>query len=124
VLDTEARAFEPELAAPRAARAWAVPHLERWHVEDQIPALLIVLSELATNAVIHASTAFTVTLLLEDSHVRVEVRDADPRPPVPRDATPEEAGGRGLTAVKGLSDRWGTISSRDGKVVWAELTLG
>jgi hypothetical protein len=123
VLEAEARRFEPELESPRLARAWAAPHFERWHLQTHIPALMIVLSELATNAVVHAHTAFTVTLEYADGGVRVTVRDESPRPPVPRDAAPEEIGGRGLTAVAGLSDRWGTHRAGMGKVVWAELAV-
>jgi anti-sigma regulatory factor (Ser/Thr protein kinase) len=123
VTEAEARRFDADIESPRLARAWAAPHLERWHLGHHIPALMIVLSELATNAVIHAHTPFTVTLELADGELRVKVSDDSPRPPVPREAAPEEVGGRGLVAVAGLTDRWGSHRQGAGKVVWAELAV-
>jgi anti-sigma regulatory factor (Ser/Thr protein kinase) len=77
-------------------------------------------SELATNAVLHARTPFTVTI--ERAPVlRVEVHDGDPRPPHTRDYGPEAASGRGLHLVEALALSSGTVTVDGGKAVWFEL---
>jgi anti-sigma regulatory factor (Ser/Thr protein kinase) len=80
----------------------------------------VIVSELASNAVIHAATPFTVRLFV-GSTIRVEVFDANPDPPVLRRPVSREAGGRGLVIVDGFADRWGSYPVEDGKAVWAEV---
>jgi len=82
----------------------------------------VVVSELVTNAVIHASTAVTVGLqLLPGGGARIEVGDASSWPPTPRRATADQPGGRGLILVDALSKEWGVSNTADGKTVWAEI---
>jgi anti-sigma regulatory factor (Ser/Thr protein kinase) len=83
-------------------------------------AVEMIVSELATNAVVHASTPFAVSLIVGPT-VRVEVSDGDADPPVLRRPSSLEAGGRGLVVVDGFADRWGFYPVDDGKVVWAEV---
>ena len=80
----------------------------------------IIVSELATNAVTHAATPFTVRLIVGGT-VRVEVCDGNKDPPVLRRPSSLETGGRGLVIVDGFADRWGTYPVGGGKVVWAEV---
>jgi len=91
-----------------------------------------VVSELVTNAVIHARTPrgreVGVTLILLDSVVRIEVRDADSTlptlPPEPPDPTDLFSTGRGLLYVDSLcGGRWGSAEEVIGKTVWAEVPL-
>lgn len=84
---------------------------------------LLLVSELATNALRHAGTELEVTVTATDSGVRVAVGDADPaRPPGPRTAVrPDAEGGRGLAIVDRLADRWGVDTGPAGKAVWFEL---
>ena len=82
----------------------------------------VVVSELVTNAVIHANTAVTVGLtLLPEGGARIEVGDASSWPPTPRAATYDAPSGRGLLLVDALAKEWGVIPSQEGKTVWAEL---
>lgn len=82
----------------------------------------VVVSELVTNAVIHANTTVTVGLqLLPGGGARIEVGDASNWPPTPRPATTDEPGGRGLILVEALADKWGVSPTTEGKTVWAEL---
>jgi anti-sigma regulatory factor (Ser/Thr protein kinase) len=83
-----------------------------------------VVSELATNVVLHANTPFTVTLERRDSWLVLEVRDHV----AGRVAQPEPTGevelhGRGLEIVQALSQAWGVWPRRDGKSVWAAFNL-
>jgi serine/threonine-protein kinase RsbW len=84
---------------------------------------LIVLSELATNAVLHSRSKhdfFTVHAELADWHARLVVEDAGGtwEPPGPA----ETDGGRGLQIVAALADAWGIDGDASGRVVWARLT--
>jgi anti-sigma regulatory factor (Ser/Thr protein kinase) len=89
----------------------------------------LLVSELVTNAVKATAgqqqAAIRLQLSCDNTRVRVEVWDADPRPPVPKDDTPdlEEEGGRGLFLVAALSARWDWYPTEQpaGKVVWCEL---
>jgi anti-sigma regulatory factor (Ser/Thr protein kinase) len=87
---------------------------------------VLIASELATNAVVHAQTASRVVLLLMyvAGTVRLEVRDDDPvNLPVRRNPAYSDIGGRGLVVVEALSQRWGVRVVDASKSVWAELDI-
>lgn len=81
----------------------------------------LVVSELATNAVRHASSAFRLSVRQDGPGLRVAVEDADVRSPREQKPGPDERGGRGVGIVGKLSTRWGYEVREAGKVVWAEL---
>lgn len=82
----------------------------------------VVVSELVTNAVIHANTTVTVGLtLLPGGGARIEVGDSSSWPPTRRAMTEDQPGGRGLILVDALSDEWGVSPTPEGKTVWAEV---
>jgi hypothetical protein len=87
----------------------------------------LLVSELATNAVVHAASSFDVTIVCPtpSGRVRVEVTDADETRPTPRQPPPNVPHGRGLLLVASLSDDWGVDEAigRPGKTVWFELSL-
>jgi anti-sigma regulatory factor (Ser/Thr protein kinase) len=114
------RTFEPEAASVARARQFVSGVLDGPQplVED----VCLVVSELATNAVLHARTPYEVALVVAPEAVRVEVRDGSPRQPVSSRAEPEIATGRGLAIVDALSVAWGVQPDSQGKVVWAELS--
>lgn len=112
----------------KRARRWARSRLRDsgvGHDEALAETLLLVVSELVTNAVVHAGTSSALRLLLPDGRtpgaVRVEVSDLSTRPPRQRHAKGEEVGGRGLELVSLLADRWGWEREGPGKRVWCEL---
>ncbi|PRY10764.1 ATP-binding protein [Kineococcus rhizosphaerae] len=85
----------------------------------------LAVSELVTNAMLHARTAFTVTVrALEAGGVRVEVADTSPLPVVVRRHGLSAATGRGLQLVAAVSAAWGIeafpASAGTGKCVWFE----
>jgi anti-sigma regulatory factor (Ser/Thr protein kinase) len=89
--------------------------------EDLVDSVTLLVSELVTNAVLHASSAPRVDIHLSEQTVRVEVYDDDPA--MPRARAPEEgaSGGRGLLLVERIASRWGAQPQGRGKVVWFEL---
>ena len=119
----------PALRAPCAARAFVAETLTAWNVQaDEVEAAQLVVSELVTNAVLHAadSPTISVDLRLTDGAVRVLVSDGglgEPdRRPHPDPRTNET--GRGVWLVDAFAERWGTeMHGRDGKTVWCELSI-
>jgi anti-sigma regulatory factor (Ser/Thr protein kinase) len=93
---------------------------------DVIDTVLLLTSELVTNAVVHARTPTTLRVLVEPNvpRVRVEVADGVPQQPRARDPGPNETSGRGLMLVDRLATHWEVDSNEAGKVVWFELALG
>jgi anti-sigma regulatory factor (Ser/Thr protein kinase) len=95
--------------------AWRVP-------ESRQSDLLLVVSELATNAVLHAKSDFLVVVRQAEHSLGVAVADNDATVPSPQSPSPERASGRGMRIVQALARRWGVEPvPGDGKVVWAKL---
>lgn len=117
--------LHPEPSSPAAARAAVRALLARHHVdEEQSEVAVLVVSELVTNAVVHAGTPVTVDADLEGGCLRVSVGDGSPEVPVLRDVEPTATSGRGLRIVEQLADRWGIDPGDRGKAVWFELDVG
>ena len=107
---------------PLDARRFVTDTLAAWGRPDLVDDAAVIVTELATNAVLHAMTDFTVTISRRpDGTIRVAVRDASPLPPLQRQARPFDGGGRGLGLVAAFSASWGSDLLPDGKVVWAQL---
>jgi anti-sigma regulatory factor (Ser/Thr protein kinase) len=83
----------------------------------------LLVSEVVTNAILHART--TVTLTVEVSHevVRIAVRDGSPVQPRVHSFSATSATGRGLRLLDRLANRWGVYAdpATGGKVVWFEV---
>jgi anti-sigma regulatory factor (Ser/Thr protein kinase) len=86
------------------------------HIDD----CLLVVSELVTNAVVHAGTTARVVVRWDGHRVLVEVFDQSTQLPRVAGEMPR-IGGRGLFIVQQLSSDWGVDASTDGKRVWATL---
>ena len=84
----------------------------------------LVASELATNALVHAQTAFTVTLSASDARVLLTVRDHSPALPERRPAHAVNATSRGLEIVGIISQEWG-INQDEARLneVWATFAI-
>ena len=107
---------------PAQARHFVTDTLVTWGRSDLIDAAALIVTELATNAVLHARTDFTVTLSrVPEGTIRLAVRDASMVRPRQRRAGPYDGSGRGLALVAAFAAAWGTEYLPDGKVVWAEL---
>lgn len=114
--------YAGEPASVARARAFVAGMLDTAPDELRDRAVLIT-SELATNAVLHARTDFTVTATLADHEVRVAVTDHRGGLPVARQPAPDEPHGRGLLIADRLSDDWGIEALADATTVWFALTL-
>ncbi|KUO20054.1 SpoIIE family protein phosphatase [Streptomyces dysideae] len=109
-------------AAISAVREAAVRQLTAWGLEDCAFTTELVLSELATNAIRHATGPVQVRLL-RDRVLICEVSDGSSTSPHLRQAAATDEGGRGLFLVAQLAQRWGTRYTPRGKVIWAEQPL-
>jgi anti-sigma regulatory factor (Ser/Thr protein kinase) len=116
-------AAEPGSAAK--ARSFVLEHLVEHRLLYLVDHVRVVASELAANAVVHARTAFTVTLEGRSQSVLLAVRDgssARPQPPVDTLAPASATSGRGLMVVSTFSESWGvTLWEDDTKSVWASF---
>ena len=119
--DGAAQSFPAETAAPARARLFVVDVLSHWGRPDLIDDAMLVVSELATNAVVHCQSRFSVQLQRCGSQVRVEVVDESGRAPAPGSAGQFATSGRGLSLVEAVSQDWGFERIDSGKSVWAEL---
>jgi anti-sigma regulatory factor (Ser/Thr protein kinase) len=104
--------------ARRFIMAWAADWSFAEPAREQ---LVLIGSELVTNAVLHARTDLTLTLEPRGDRVRISVRDHSQAPAALRHYRADALTGRGLGVVAALSDNWGISAATDGKVVWAEL---
>ena len=115
-------AGEPESAG--VARRFVRDALEALEVPAElVERVVLVTSELATNAILHARTAFVLRVHQAASipALTVSVTDAAPSMPVPQVERPGKENGRGLAVVQGFSSAWGVNVQPDGKSVWAEF---
>jgi anti-sigma regulatory factor (Ser/Thr protein kinase) len=115
------RRLAPHPTAPRAARDLVSRTLLEWRLSQQIPDACLVVSELVTNAMIHAGTDIDLTVAEHRRSVRIAVRDHCHDLPVEQQVRSDE-NGRGLGIVAELASAWGVLPHADaGKVVWAVL---
>ncbi|MFE9256745.1 ATP-binding protein [Streptomyces sp. NPDC006879] len=113
------------------ARRWARSRLAGYGIRLDEPVaetLILLISELVTNAVVHTGCPAVLRMLFGDSGptgtVRVEVTDVSCHPPAQRHAENEDTHGRGLELVDGLADRWGWQPEGAGKRIWCEIDRG
>jgi anti-sigma regulatory factor (Ser/Thr protein kinase) len=117
--------LEPDPEAVQQARRWVAELMERLGRDDLVDSAELGVSELVTNAILHADPPITVRVRGTRSHPRVEVRDHSHHPPeVNAEMTDEEnllsTIGRGLGIVALYSSTWGSEIVPDGKTVWFE----
>ncbi|WP_399891210.1 ATP-binding protein [Streptomyces sp. BBFR51] len=119
------RFYRRERRSVPAARAFAREALAQWGVRGRADDVVLCVSELATNALVHgvpAGRGFLLRLLPCGDGVRVEVHDSGGGvPAVPLDPGESDEGGRGLLLVSELADKWGVAEREPGKIVWFEV---
>ncbi|OIJ92626.1 SpoIIE family protein phosphatase [Streptomyces monashensis] len=106
------------------ARRFTARTLRRWKVEEATDAVLLVVSELVTNALVHTQGPVRLDLMLREDRVRVCVSDSSPRAPAkPVIVDWESTGGRGLLLVEAMSESFGTVPVAGGKQVCSEIAV-
>lgn len=117
------RRFAADPASVSAARAFVATQLAS---DDAglVDRVLLLVSELASNSVRHAQSAFVLHVERDAGAIRVSVHDdGDGRPQV-RHPAPSDPSGRGLQIVAALSDEWGVDADGPGKSVWFVVRTG
>lgn len=126
-------AVQADPAEVARARRWVRARLQGHGLAPDAPiaeTLVLVVSELVTNAVVHTGCPAVLRLSMPVAGpgpdlgcrlVRVEVADASRTAPAPRHAAGDATNGRGLELVELLCDRWGWYPDGSGKRVWCEI---
>lgn len=108
------------LSSLAAARHRLADQLRQWQCAN-LDEVLLVFSELLTNAILHAQTMARVLATLDDGVIRLEIHDGAASLPPTQAADPSQAGGFGLHIVERLSNRWGWQITSTGKLVWCTM---
>lgn len=118
--------LDPDPSAARTARAWVIELLSRLGREDLAESAELGVSELVTNALLHAEPPVRLRLRGTREHPRIEVLDCSSALPATAGETGGEDqlgnGGRGLDLVALFSRAWGSVVDATGKLVWFEPT--
>jgi hypothetical protein len=140
--------LEPVLSAAAEARAFTAETCRRWDLDAVSDVLVLAVSELVSNGVLHAHTRMKLILALGHGTVQVAVTDHGSGRPVLRppgdllaalagsagpqvggahhpgrrgDGPGRHAGGLGLVIVDAVSHEWGVSVHETGKDVWLRL---
>src|SRR5487761_528648 len=128
-------AYEPQPSTAAEARRFVRETLRSWGVPgpaaraaDLIDDVVLLTSELVTNAVVHAGTEVHVTCRMSSTAVEVAVRDRHPARAlgVPAQPAGDPAGrtsGRGLLLPSALATAWGVTYARTSKAVWFRIAF-
>lgn len=113
----------PMSGGVRAGREWTRRCLASlpWAADepDTVDAIVLTVSELLTNAHIHAHSDAHMVLTWDGDCLHVSVHDEDPTLPRQREPEPGEVSGRGVGIVRKLADEWGMTCQSHGKTVRA-----
>ncbi|MFI5998733.1 SpoIIE family protein phosphatase [Streptomyces sp. NPDC051362] len=112
-----------DLRGVKTARTFVRDRLGSWGLQDMSDALELMVSEIVTNALVHAGSDVDVRLRAFEDQVRLEVRDSDSNPPVPsplalaEEENAEAEHGRGMLIVEALAEDWNSSPNGRGKTV-------
>lgn len=121
---THATELAPVPASASAARDFVRLHLREHGLAAHVDDVALVVSELATNAVKHACTPFTVRLRGDGLCLLLTVNDTSREVAFERPPGSTSTGGRGLAIVDRLSHDWGVDHAAAGeKSVWASFQM-
>jgi hypothetical protein len=120
VVNVPQASFEPVPQSARAARNFVRTCLSSAAGLDTDMVVLLA-TELATNAILHSRLSFVVSVELLPDCVHVGVEDLSAVLPVPGQAADSDVGGRGLAMVATAAHRWGIEPTEVGKRSWFEV---
>jgi anti-sigma regulatory factor (Ser/Thr protein kinase) len=115
--------LEPAATSARQARRFVSETLILWGDDPLVESAALLVSELVTNAVIHARSEVGLVVSHAGAHatVRIEVRDSSGRAVRMGSFETDTTSGRGVALVDALAARWGIVNESCGKLVWFEL---
>jgi len=113
--------FEADVGTVPLAREFVRRWLHESGADHVLDEASLIVTELATNAVMHADSPYEVRLSRSNGVVRIEVSDDDAGTPEPQPFSAVAESGRGIVIVSAISASWGIDTQPDGKVTWAEL---
>jgi anti-sigma regulatory factor (Ser/Thr protein kinase) len=113
--------FPPEPASAARARRFVDSTLRSWSCDRLLDIATLLVSELVSNAVLHAGTVIHVVISMHGELVRIEVHDANARNPIRKHYSSLATTGRGLLLVERMARDWGVDHDSEGKSVWFEL---
>jgi anti-anti-sigma factor len=119
---TRTRELPAEPGSIRLARRFVADHLTGNDAE-WVDLVTLATSELASNCVIHARTAFTISVDLDAHGVRVSAVDDGAGLPEVQHPDPSTPTGRGLLIIERLSDDWGAEVIRGRTEVWFRMQM-
>jgi serine phosphatase RsbU (regulator of sigma subunit)/anti-sigma regulatory factor (Ser/Thr protein kinase) len=109
-------------AAIRVARQFVEREVVARGADGLADEVTLAAAELLANAVQHGTPPVSISISGDRQRLRLEVRDANPRPPVRLAPNPSNMTGRGLALVDAVAARWGIDrTTAGGKIVWAEF---
>ena len=123
VVETDRRAeWPPRPESVTAARDFVTGVLSDWDLRPLLDTAALVTSELVANVVLHAGTAFSLSVLRLPDGVLLRINDACSALPVPQPGGVMAATGRGLHLLESVCEGWGAVpDGHGGKAVWALL---
>jgi len=96
--------------------------LAAWGLADLGHTAALLVSEVVTNAILHAHSRVVLVLRHDRDGIRVEVNDGSPVPPRVRHFRADAGTGRGVRLLESLASRWGIERTGGGKTVWFTLS--
>ncbi|MFD2690710.1 SpoIIE family protein phosphatase [Streptomyces phyllanthi] len=106
------------------ARRFTARTLRSWDLREEADTVLLVVSELVTNALVHTQGPIRVDITHAGDRLRIAVTDSSPRAPAkPVVVDWESTGGRGLFLVEAMSATWGSVPVGGGKQVYSEIVV-
>lgn len=110
--------LEPRLDAAGRARHHVRARLLDWQLDELVDPVLLLTSEVVTNALLHTGTRLTVLVERSGTGVQVGVEDGSAVPPVQRRHSTTASTGRGVQLLEAIAETWGWQPTADGKLVW------
>ncbi len=112
----------PHPASVAEARALLRTLLADAGREDLVETAVLLVSEVVTNALLHAGTDIHLTGRLDRGGLHVSVGDGSTHLPARRRYAATAGTGRGLLMVESMVDEWGVTRRDDGKTVWFRVS--
>lgn len=123
--DSDAFEAYVELAAEPAsaarARTFVKQTLEEWECAHLDDIVVLLTSELVTNAVLHVGSDVDLSLRLSRGILQIAVADRSPVTPIVREPSEEATNGRGMLLLDAMALRWSVVPTEAGKIVWFEV---